>query len=417
MDRVRAQPRSSQSFKTIALAAGAVAIVLVGGMTLANIDFTSKRVDRSRVSIETVHRGTMEIKVSANGQLLPRNVEYIAAQVDGRVAKTYVKPGAVVTAGQILVELTNPQLVDSAAEAYSAWEGSVTQAKASEAELQTSLLNQQVVRTEAQFNLERAEVKLEAETRLLGQHVFPEIDYKRDQLTVTQLKETVKLEEGRLQKMRDNIKVEQAVKQSRVTELARALDRARNNVANLKVVSGIDGIVQVLGVDVGQQLTPGSPIGRVAQIDKLYAELKVPARDASDVRVGQTVVVDTHNGTVNATVTRVDPAVTDGVVTVDADLTGALSQGARPQLPVEATVYISRIPDTLYVGKPAYVRSDSAMSVYRLDTEGRYAARVTIQSGKLSVNYLQVLGGLHEGDRIITSDYGPWQDKDLILIN
>jgi HlyD family secretion protein len=414
----RARPASAAKLiKRTALVAGLAVVLVGGGVTLAHIDFSTQRVAREKLSIETVQAGTMEVKVSANGQLLPKNIEQIASQVTGRVAHKYVRPGDRVKVGALVLELTNPQLIASAEEAYSAWEGAVTELQAAESELQTHLLNQQIVLTQAQFSLEAARVQLEAQARLSGQHIIPEIDFKRSQLNVAQLTKTCAIEASRLEKFRANIKVQLAVKQARVTELARALDRARNQAANLKVIAGIDGIVQAIGVDVGQELQPGSPIGRVAQPDPLYAELKVPAREATEVEAGQAAVVDTRSGTVNGIVTRVDPAVTDGTVVVDVDLQGALPPGARPQLPIEGIIYLSRLPNTLYVGKPSYVRTNALISVYKLDTQGRYAARVTIKAGRLSVNYLQVLQGLRAGDRIITSDIGEWQDKERILIN
>jgi multidrug efflux pump subunit AcrA (membrane-fusion protein) len=397
---------------------GALSLVVVGGgVTLANIDFSSQRVERSKLSIETVRQGTMEIKVSANGQLLPKNIEQLAAQVSGRVAKAFVKPGDVVKVGQLLVDLTNPQIIASAEEAYSAWEGAVTELQAAEAELQTNALNQEGVFTQAQFNLEKAQLQLEAETKLIGQQIISEIDYKRTTLNVAQLTKTREIEANRLQKIRDNIKVQLAVRKSRVTQLARALDRAKNQAANLKIVAGIDGIVQAMAVEVGQQLQPGSPIGRIAQQDQLYAELKVPAREATEVLTGQNVVIDTRRGTVDGVVTRVDPGVTDGTVIVDVDLKGELPAGARPQLQIEGIIYLSQLPNTLFVGKPAYVKTDSNISVYKLDADGKYASRVTIKAGKVSLTNLQVLDGLKAGDRIITSEIGEWQDKERILLN
>jgi len=181
-----------------------------------------------------------------------------------------------VSVGTLVLELTNPQLLASAEEAYSAWEGAVTELQAASSELQTNLLNQQIVLTQAQFALQAARVQLEAQAKLSGQHIIPEIDFKRSQLNVAQLTQTCAIEARRLQKFRANIQVQLAVKQARVTELARALDRARNQAANLKVLAGIDGIVQAIGVDVGQELQPGSPIGRIAQPDPLYAQLKYP---------------------------------------------------------------------------------------------------------------------------------------------
>ncbi len=396
---------------------GAVAIALIsGGVMLANIDFSTQRVDRTKLSIETVQRGTMEIKVAANGQLVSKKIEELAARVPGRVAKADIKPGAVVQAGQLLVELTNPQLIAGAEEAQSAWEGAVAELQAAEAELQTNMLNQEVLLTQVQLNLEKAQLKAEADTVLAREQLIPEIELKRSRLDVIQLTKAYAIEGSRLQKIRDNIRVQLSVRKSRVAQLERALERARTQAADLKVVAGISGIVQAINVEVGQQLQPGSPIGRIARQDQLYAELKVPAREATQVQAGQKVIVDTRNGTVDGIVTRVDPGVTDGTVVVDVDLHGALPAGARPQLAVEGTIYISQLPNTLYVGKPSYVKNDAAISVYKLDPAGRYAARVTIKAGQVSLNYLQVLQGLQAGDRVITSEIGEWQGQERILL-
>lgn len=416
MDRKR-QKSKVHLARRIALFAAVGVAVAGGGVMLANIDFSSHRVDREKLTIETVQRGTMEVKVSANGQLLPKNIEQIASQVTGRVARVHVKPGDVVTAGQLLVELSNPQLVAGYEEAYSAWEGAAAESQASEADLRTNVLNQEIALTQARFNLEKAQLQLEADSNLVRQQIVSELDFKRSKLDVAQLTKTHAIEEGRLRAIRANVAVQLAVRQSRVTQLARALDRARDQASSLNVVAGIDGIVQAIGVDVGQQLQPGSAIGRIAQRDRLYAELQVPAREASEVQAGQQVVVDTRSGTVEGMVTRVDPAVTDGTVTVDVELQGELPAGSRPHLPVEGIIYVSRLPNALYVGKPAYVKSNGRMSVYKLDPQGRYATRVAIQAGKLSVNHVQVLDGLKAGDRIITSEVGEWQDKDRILID
>jgi len=415
MDRIRTKSKVSQ-IKRPALIATAVLALVGGGVILASIDFSTPRVDRTTLSIETVQQGLMEVKVGASGQLLPRHIEQLAAQVSGRVAKADIKPGAVVQAGQVLVELTNPQIIASAEEAQSALDGAVAELRSSEAELQTNLLNQQVSFTATQFNMEKAQVKTEADESLARAGLLSGIELKRSQLDLSQLKKTYEIEGSRLEKLRGNIAVQLAVKKSRVAQLERALERARTQVGDLKIAAGISGIVQAISVEVGQQLQPGSPVGRIAQREQLYAELKVPAREATQVQAGQKALIDTRNGTVNGTVARVDPGVTDGTVVVDVDLDGALPAGARPQLEVEGTVYVSQLPDTLYVGKPSYVKNDADIAVYKLDPDGHYAKRVTIKAGKVSLNYLQVLGGLKAGDRIITSEIGEWQDKDRILL-
>ena len=415
MDRVREISKTSQAKRPAIIAAVVVALVS-GGVLLANIDFSTQRVDKAKLSIETVQQGTMEVKVGANGQLLSRRIEQLAAQVPGRVAKADIKPGAMVEVGQVLVELSNPQLTASAEEAQSEWEGAMAELQAAEAELQTNVMNQEVVLTQVRFNTEKAKAKFEADEKLAKEGLLSDIELKRSRLDLAQLRQTYDIESSRLQKLRDNIQVQLSVKKSRVSQLARALERTRAQAANLNIVAGINGIVQAINVQVGHQLQPGSPIGRIAQQDQLYAELKVPAREATQVQAGQKVVVDTRNGVVNGTVTRVDPGVTDGTVVVDVELTGALPEGARPQMQVEGTVYISQLANTLYVGKPSYVKGDAAMAVYKLDPAGRYASRVNVKAGKVSLNHLQVLQGLAAGDRIITSEVAEWQDQDRILL-
>jgi HlyD family secretion protein len=415
MDHVRIRKKTFLGKR--ALIAAAAIFVAVGFFVLVNIDFTTQRVERSKIALDAVKRGKLEIKVNANGQLVPRNVEYMASQVTGRVAKVIVKPGDVVKAGALLVELDNPQLVASSEEAKSAWEGAVNEAKAAQAELRANLLTQEAILTQAKFTLQRAQVRLAAEDKLAGQRIISEIDYQSSKLNVAQAIEQLALEQNRFNAIRDNIEVQLDVRQSRANALARALDRAEDEVGNLHILAGIDGVVQDISVDVGQQLQPGAAIGRIAQPDQLYAELRVPAREATEVRAGQAVVIDTRNGTIDGVVARVDPAVIQGTVIVDVDLAGDIPAGARPQLPVEGVVFLSRLQDTLYVARPTYVKSNSVMSVYKLDESGDYAERVSIRAGKISIDYLQVLSGLKEGDRIIVSETGEWQNKERILLN
>ena len=415
MDRVIEKPAMSR-IRRPAVIATAAFVLVGGGVMLAGIDFTTPRADRTALTIETVRRGTMEIKVSANGQLLSDRIEQLAARVPGRVAKADVRPGAVVRAGEVLVELTNPQLTASADEAQSAWEGAIAELQAAEAELQANVLNQEVVLTRVRFDAEKAAARAEADEALSREGIISEIERNRSGLDLRQLRQTLEIESSRLQKVRDNVQVQLSVKRSRVAQLARALERARAQAADLTIAAGIGGIVQAIGVEVGQQLQPGSPVGRIAQQDRLYAELKVPAREATQVRAGQKVLVDTRNGTVVGVVTRVDPGVTDGTVVVDVALRGELPAGARPQLPVEGVIYIAQLPDTLYVGKPSYVKNDASLTVYRVDPAGRYATRVQVRAGEVSLNHVQVLAGLQAGDRIITSEVGAFQGQERILL-
>ncbi|QYF93462.1 HlyD family efflux transporter periplasmic adaptor subunit [Massilia sp. PAMC28688] len=415
MDRARPESIRRSRSRVLRYVIPGVAVAGIA-ISLFFVDFNTVRVERSKLAISAVERGTLEIKVRGSGQLLPRTIESIGAQVNGRVLKKHVQPGDVVKAGQLVLELSNPQAVARADEAQSAWQGALTDLGATESELKTDLLNQEIALTQARFNLQSAQLQLEAETELKAANLVSGVDYKRTQLNVAQLKRALEIGQDRVNAIRANIKMKVAVSQARVTELARALERARNDVNNLKIVAGIDGIVQVLRADIGQELTAGQPIGQIAQPNSLYAELRVPARDAAEVQVGQEVLVDTHNGTVRAQVTRVDPAIANGTVVVDAALKGPLPSGARPQLAIDGDIYLARLPNALFVRKPSYAQAGSPVSVFKLDSSGDYADKVVIRSGKLSLTLMQVLDGLKAGESIITSESGDWQNKDRIRI-
>lgn len=415
MDRVKPQSKRRSLSRLAWLVGGVLVVGCVGG-ALAFTDFSTARVDPANLTISTVEQGTLEIKVRGSGQLQPKNVEYLSAQVNGRVVKKLVQPGDVVKTGQVLLELANPKLVVTAEEAESAWQGAVTELRATESELKTDLLNQEVALTQARFALQSAQLQLQAETELKEANLVPDVQYQRTKLSVQQLKQALEIGQDRVNAIRANIKIQVAVKQARVTELARALERAKGDVRNLQVVAGIDGVVQAFKLNIGQELAAGESVGRIAQSGLLYAELKVPAGDAADIQAGQAVLVDTRNGVVNGEVSRVDPAISEGTVVVDVALKDELPPGARPQLAVDGDIYLLRLPNAVFVRKPAHAKHNAAVPVYKVDASGNYAERLVVQSGKLSLTTMQVLRGLRAGDRIITSDAGDWQGKERIRI-
>ncbi len=416
MDRVRQKSKFAAVKKVGGFSVLAM-LFLYGAISIAGMDFKSRRVNRDTLLVDTVQRGTLEIRVSANGELLSRDIELISAQVEGRVARVFVAPGDEVETGQLLAQLSNPEVVNAAEEAFSAWEGTVADLKAFEVELSNGILNQEVYALQAKFAFEKEILKLEAERILHDKNIVSDIDYQQRQLSVEQLKQTVAIEERRLQQNRDNMDTLLTVKKSRVTQLARALDRANNRVTNLGIVAGITGVVQQFDLELGQQLILGIPIGKLARQDVLYAQLRVPARQAGEVIIGQNVVVDTRNGTVKGKVSRIDPGVSEGTVVVDVELEGKLPKGARPQLQVEGIIYIAQIDDAIFVGKPTFTRTNAEVTIYKLDSDSEYATRVRVMLGRSSVNRVEVLDGLVPGDRVILSDSSDWQDQPRILLN
>ncbi len=380
------------------------------------VDLTTFRIDRDKVRIGTVQQGDFEVKVHANGVLLPRNVEWIASQVEGRVKRLHVYAGDAVTEGQLLLELSNPSLLAAADEARSAYDGSRAQLNARRADLQTQLLNQKSLLLKTKFELQSARLQLDAERQLRERPNPPvaEIDFRRTQLNVQQLEETLAIEKEKLEKSYSNMDAQLVAEQAKVAQKAKVLERAEDKVADLNVRAGMDGVVQEFPLKPGQRLNPGDDIARIARLDQLYAELEVPTRLATEVALGQAVLIDTRNGDVNGKVSRVDPAARGGTVIVDVAITDSLPKGSRPEMTIDGIILVSQIKNTLYVERPAYSKKDSRIILYRLDDEGQYADRLPVALGTASANRIEVLSGLAAGDRIVLSDSSDWKSRTRI---
>ena len=189
----------------------------------------------------------------------------------------------------------------------------------------------------------------------------------------------------------------------------------RRQVDELRVRAGVPGVLQLVPVDVGQQVAPGSNLARVANPSRLKAELKIPETQARDVQIGQTASIDTRNGIVEGTVTRIDPSVQNGTVTVDVALKGDLPRGARPDLSVDGTIELERLPDVLFVGRPAFGQEQSTVSLFRLQPNGE-ATRTQVTLGRSSVTTVEIVSGLNVGDEVVLSDMSTWDAFDRVQL-
>src|SRR6185369_158948 len=187
----------------------------------------------------------------------------------------------------------------------------------------------------------------------------------------------------------------------------------------LKVRAGTEGILQALPtpVEVGQKVSAGTALAKVAQPSTLKAELKIPETQAKDVAPGQRAQVDTRNGVVAGRVSRIDPAVLNGTVTVDVKLEGPLPQGARPDLSVDGTIQLEHLDDVIYVGRPVFGQPEATVTLFKLEPDGKHASRVQVKLGRSSVNTIEIREGLRVGDQVVLSDMSAWDSYDRIRLN
>jgi HlyD family secretion protein len=187
----------------------------------------------------------------------------------------------------------------------------------------------------------------------------------------------------------------------------------------LRVRAGIAGVLQVVPVEVGQQVAPGANLARVANPNRLKAEIKITETQAKDIQIGQRAEIDTRNGVggvVHGLVSRIDPSVQNGTRTVDVTMTGELPKGAVPDLSVDGTIELERLNDVLYVGRPTFGQEQSVVGLFRILPDGVTGERVQVKLGRSSVNTVEVLSGLKVGDQVILSDMSAYDSYDRIRL-
>ncbi|MCX6951998.1 MAG: HlyD family efflux transporter periplasmic adaptor subunit [Verrucomicrobia bacterium] len=396
-----------------------VAVVILVGITvlLARLKPAAPTVERNLVWIDTVKRGQMLRQVRGLGTLVPEEIRWIAARTQGRVDKIILRPGAIVTPESVILMLANPDVEQAAANADS-------QLKAAEAELanlrvtlQSGVLAAESVAASAKADYETSRLRSEVNEQLAKDGLISDLDRRLSKVTAEQAATRNGIEQKRFAFAQDAIAPQLAVKQAEVDRLRAQARLRRDELEALTVRSSMNGVLQLLPVEVGAQVQPGSNLARVADPTRLKAEIRVAETQAKDILKGQLAQVDTRNGVVEGTVARIDPSVQNGTVTVDVLITGALPKGARPDLSVDGTIELERLTEVVYVGRPAFGQEKSEVGIFKLDAEGAYATRTRVKLGRSSVNTIEIVSGLQPGDRVILSDMSPWDSNDRIKLN
>ena len=401
-------PRKSQARKRLVrrILLGVLLVGAVGGISwyLQRLQPAAPSVDRATVWIDTVKRGEMIRQVRGIGTLVPLEIRWLPAITDGRIEQKLVLPGARVNPDTVLLVLSNPQLELETLNAEWDWKA----AESAYTDLRVKLENQQLAQEAEEAKIRsdhsQATLRAEADENLAKLGLIPDLTLKLDKVTAQELGNRLEIEKRRLEANKDSIKAQLEVQRVKVEQLKAVYELKRSQFDQLKVRAGVSGVLQLLPVEVGQRVTPGTNLARVADPTKLKAELKIPETQAKDIQIGQSASVDTRNGIIPARVIRVDPSVINGTRTVDVALLGELPKGAVPDLSVDGTIELERLTDVVYVGRPVQGQPESLITLFKLDPRSDEAVRVQVKLGRSSVNAIEIRDGLKPGDQVILSD-------------
>lgn len=417
MDIPRESAKRRRRIRRIIFSTLALLVVASVSYGLSRLKPAAPSVDRATVWIDAVKRGPMLLQVRGLGTLVPEEILWIPATTDGRVVRRLVLPGSAVRDSTVIVELRNPELEQSALDAEWQLRAAEAQFNSLKAQLDSQLLDQRAAAATVQAEYTQAKLNAEKDQELARQGLGSELNVKLSRANAEALTTRNEIEQQRLSVSAASVKAQLDAQKARVEQLRALYELKRAQLDSLRVRAGAEGVLQELPIEVGQQVTAGTILAKVAQPARLKAQLKIPETQAKDVQIGLLASVDTRNGIIAGHVIRVDPAVQNGTVTVDVKLDGALPKGARPDLSVEGTIEIENLKDVVYVGRPAFGQPNSTAGIFKLDQDGKEASRVQVQLGRSSVNTVEILGGLRPGDQVVLSDMSQWDAFNRIRLD
>jgi HlyD family secretion protein len=412
------RPSNARAKKIKRIAYATIAVILIGGVTLglSRLKPAAPTVDGSTIWPDTVKRGPMVREVRGLGTLVPEDIHWIDAQTVAKVDRIVIRPGHIVHPDTIILEMSNPELQRDVLDAEYALKAAQANYANLKVQVDSDLMNQKANEAAVRSDYEQTHLQHAVDLKLLqagvqSEHIANLSKVKEDQLAIR-----LKLESERT-------KIAQEQAQSRLQASEAQVDQQRvlyqlrkNQLENLHLRAGINGVLQLLPVEEGANVAIGTHLARVADPKKLKAEVKIAETQAKDILIGQNAVVDTRNGIAHGHVSRIDPSVVNGTVTVDVAFDEPLPNGARADLSVDGTIELENLKDVLYVGRPVHGQADSTISLFKITPDGSEANRVNVKLGKSSVTTIEIVSGLKVGDKVILSDMSQWDNVDRIKL-
>jgi len=416
MDIAITQNPRAKMIRRLILAA--VALLVVTGISygLSRLRPAAPSVDGASLFSDTVKRGDMLRAVHGTGTLIPEDIQWIPALTTARVSKIILRPGAVVKPESIILELNNPELERDTLDAEYQLKAAEAQYQSVKAQMGSDILNQKAAAAAVRSEYEQAKIQHEVDVKLVQEHIGAEVTAELSKVKADQLGIRAQIEEARAKNAEETTEAKIAAEKSHVEQQRALYNLRRSQLDALHVRAGLNGVLQLVPVEVGQSVLPGTNLARVADPKKLKAEIKIAETQANELMKGMKSTVDTRNGTAVGYVSRIDPSVQNGTVTVDVYFDSPLPNGARPDLSVEGSIEIENMKNILYVGRPAFGQPETTVGLFKLNPDGSEATRTSVKLGRFSVSTVEVREGLREGDRVILSDTSAWSSYERIRL-
>jgi HlyD family secretion protein len=421
MDISRPDIKKKKMRRQLVIGGCAIVALAVIAFFVTRLKPAAPEVDRATVWTDTVKRGPLLRQVRGPGTLVAREdkIRVIPAETEATISRIRVLPGTQVKADTIIMDMVDPTVDQQMMDATLALKGAKADLENTRATVNSNMM---VLRAEsATLDDDTRQALLQAKTdkSLYDLGVVSGLTSSASTGKADEMGKRQQIEMQKLEMNQRAIVTMLGVQEAKVQQAEAVLALKQRQKEALTVRAGIDGVLEAPDVplQVGQHVDPGTMLAKVVQPDQLKAALKIAETQARDIQIGQPAEVDTHNGVIEGKVMRIDLAVVNGTVTVDVELSGAMPLGARPDLSVDGTIQLDKLPDVVFVGRPVFGQENATVQLFKLEPDGKYANKVKVTFGKSSVNYIEVKDGLKVGDRVILSDMSAYDAYDRIKLN
>ena len=415
MDKVIDRKRIDPRILIAAAAGGVLLLVLLFWLFAPRGD--SQSVSRDRLTISTVEKGVFDDFLPLRARVTPLLTVYLDAVEGGRVERLLVEDGAQVTKGQMLAELSNADLQLSTLARQTEVEQQLNNMRSQELALaQTRSANLRDL-NQAETDLAKARRQYElqkplADRGFISSKAFndtkDDFTYQTKRLAIVRRSTATdeQLQASQLKQLR-----------SAASSLNSSLGIARGSLSQLNLRAPVSGQLSGFSIQLGQSLQQGERLGQIdsAAGNKLVAD--VDEFYLGRVTVGQRVTVDIDGKTYRLRVSKVYPQVRNGQFQVDLIFDGREPPALQRGQTIQAKLTLGDSTPAILIPNGAFFNDTGGNWVFVVDKSGNSATKRPVQLGRRNSDFIEVLGGLSAGERVITSSYSGLVDKDRLTFD
>ena len=395
---------------------GALLVVITLSMWVMNQPSGADKVAKDQIWTGTVKLGELALEVEGYGKLKSKHQRLLTTPTHATVEEILLKPGSLVTKDSIIARLSNPEISQKVREVKRSYNHAKATYLQVELKQKREVLAHQAFQEQLKSELEIAQLKMQAEEKLMKKGIVSELTFKRSELNHRQLSRRITIEKTRLAQLKEVHLQELAIEQDNIEQQKENVEVVTQQFNRLTVRAGIDGVVQNLPVELGQSVGMGEQIALVGSVDSLFAMINVSQSDIDLIAIDQQVHIDTRGGKITGKVQRINPLVKQGMISIEVSLTGELPSNARPDLNVDGVISIGTLTQAMYIKKPVSASTGMKTQLFKVDESQEQAEKVAITYGQESGEFIQILTGALEHDTFILSDMSRWNDSAHIAI-